>query len=458
MEPAQHKNRVERFTLKPHGASVSANREIVVQGDNQFRPIDVALAPDGSLYFTDWVDRSYNVHGKGRIWRLRWIQDPPEHVVPPLSDAERRARLAASMPDWDALRSDDPFLHHAAMMGLTNSPLLTIDRLAALQNGRQRLGLLQAARRSRLSSDQHHALIEKALQDSDSSVRLYAVRWIADEGLTEFRQPLEKLLHDNDMAVALFLGVLAAIEWLDTGRVEPNRIAGESALVAALKDGSRPRLQSMALKGLPAGHEAVTTELLSALVMNPQVDAVVRQEAARSLATSEAQDANEARLAVASRVDIPPEIRADALAGVTSGADETRMALEQLAASESILVRKEAARVLSRSTNTKAESVGARPDPSDTSAWLNILDGPGNADAGWRVFFGRSAARCANCHRLDGRGADVGPDLTSIGLRMDRRRLLQSILQPSQEIGPRYVPWTVETEPATYSSACRWAS
>ena len=42
-----------------------------MRGGEDFRPVGIAAGPDGALYITDWVDRSYPVHGKGRIWRLR---------------------------------------------------------------------------------------------------------------------------------------------------------------------------------------------------------------------------------------------------------------------------------------------------------------------------------------------------------------------------------------------------
>ena len=77
--------RVERYELVPVGASFQARREIVVQGDENFRPVAFTEAPDGSLYFTDWVDKSYPVHGKGRIWRLSWKEKVTAHSVPGLS-------------------------------------------------------------------------------------------------------------------------------------------------------------------------------------------------------------------------------------------------------------------------------------------------------------------------------------------------------------------------------------
>ena len=45
----------------------------LVTGGDDFRPVSIAFAPDGSLYVTDWVDKSYPVHGKGRIWHISAI-------------------------------------------------------------------------------------------------------------------------------------------------------------------------------------------------------------------------------------------------------------------------------------------------------------------------------------------------------------------------------------------------
>lgn len=64
-------HRLERYTLKPRGASFSATMKPVVTGDQNFRPVGLAMAPDGSLFMSDWVDKSYPIHGKGRIWHLR---------------------------------------------------------------------------------------------------------------------------------------------------------------------------------------------------------------------------------------------------------------------------------------------------------------------------------------------------------------------------------------------------
>ncbi|HEY4261640.1 MAG TPA: PVC-type heme-binding CxxCH protein, partial [Schlesneria sp.] len=63
-------HRIDRFRLQPKGTSFTALPEPLITGGENFRPVGIATAPDGSLYFTDWVLRDYKLHGHGRIWRI----------------------------------------------------------------------------------------------------------------------------------------------------------------------------------------------------------------------------------------------------------------------------------------------------------------------------------------------------------------------------------------------------
>ena len=409
---------LERFTIKPHGASVRADREIVVQGDRQFRPVDVALAPDGALYFTDWVDRSYNVHGQGRIWRLDSQQPPTSASVPALSaelSAEEQRALDIREVDWEAIDSEDPFLHHVGMMTLRGSDLLAPSSLRQRESPRSRLAVLEAARRSELVESRRDELLRTALADVDSDVRIYALRWIADDRLGQFESDLDRLLRSDNLSTALFQVVVAAIEYLETGKVQRGKPAGERLLVDALRDASRPKLQALALKSLPLEHTAMKVALLEDLIRNSP-HAQVQREAARTLSVSPLEPASQLRTLLANDSRLKQTVRADIRAGI-------------------------------RKTDGETVEVGSKPPVEDLETWLKLTAGDGDADAGWRTFFGQQhSVRCANCHRWDGRGADIGPDLTGVGKRISRRRLLQAILTPSQEVGPRYVPWNVLTQ------------
>jgi putative heme-binding domain-containing protein len=54
---------------------------------------------------------------------------------------------------------------------------------------------------------------------------------------------------------------------------------------------------------------------------------------------------------------------------------------------------------------------------------------------GRRMF---AAATCFKCHRFDGQGGIIGPDLTGVGKRFDYKYLLESIIDPNKTISDQY--------------------
>jgi putative heme-binding domain-containing protein len=52
---------------------------------------------------------------------------------------------------------------------------------------------------------------------------------------------------------------------------------------------------------------------------------------------------------------------------------------------------------------------------------------------------------CPACHRIAGEGGDMGPDLSSVGVRSALRYLRQSIVDPNADIPPTYRTVTVTT-------------
>jgi putative heme-binding domain-containing protein len=54
-------------------------------------------------------------------------------------------------------------------------------------------------------------------------------------------------------------------------------------------------------------------------------------------------------------------------------------------------------------------------------------------------------AQCAKCHRFDGQGDSLGPDLTTVASRFTRRELVESIVHPSHIISSQYASKTIRT-------------
>jgi len=84
--------------------------------------------------------------------------------------------------------------------------------------------------------------------------------------------------------------------------------------------------------------------------------------------------------------------------------------------------------------------------PKDEAAWKKALEGKGDPAAGERLFFHPRGPRCFACHRVDGRGAAIGPDLSMICKALSREKLIESILTPSKEIAPQFTSWVIATK------------
>ncbi len=90
---------VRCYHLKPKGAGYDVDREdMVTSTDNWFRPSDVCVAPDGSVFIADWYDPGVGGHGmgdttRGRIYRL--APKGNKYSVPKVDLTNKEGTLAA---------------------------------------------------------------------------------------------------------------------------------------------------------------------------------------------------------------------------------------------------------------------------------------------------------------------------------------------------------------------------
>jgi putative heme-binding domain-containing protein len=95
-----------------------------------------------------------------------------------------------------------------------------------------------------------------------------------------------------------------------------------------------------------------------------------------------------------------------------------------------------AARPLLEQSQAEREAVAAR--------YQSTADRTGDSNKGREVF--RSV--CAKCHRLEGHGAEVGPNLLTVR-NQPKQALLRDILIPSESIAQGYEAYVVETAGGT---------
>lgn len=74
-----------------------------------------------------------------------------------------------------------------------------------------------------------------------------------------------------------------------------------------------------------------------------------------------------------------------------------------------------------------------------------LLAMTGDAGRGQQWFFGEKSAQCRNCHKAGGNGGEIGPALDGVGKRLTRTKLLESLLEPSKTLEPKWVTHVIET-------------
>ncbi len=78
-----------------------------------------------------------------------------------------------------------------------------------------------------------------------------------------------------------------------------------------------------------------------------------------------------------------------------------------------------------------------RPKTDHLAKWREALVG-GDAENGRRIFLTKTSVYCLRCHKVDGQGGEVGPELTGIAKKQPREYLLESIVEPNKQIAKGY--------------------
>lgn len=440
--------------LTPDSASFRARREEFVAG----KPLpltDVVVNPhDGALYFI--------VGGRGTqsaLYRVSYVgkeATAPVAVAPPTPSARLRRSLEALQAPgvgpaaidiaWPHLDSSDRYLRYAARVAIERQPpALWAPR--ALRESRPRAAseaLIALARvgDKALQPPLLQALARIDLQRQPAALQLPLLRaW--QLAFTRMGRPasavtarlaagLEPLFPHADLRVNRELAAL--LVYLDS----PTVVAKAVPLLDASRQATAGAgAEALASKALLARNEDYGDQVQVTLSSRPDRQQIALAYALRQAKTgwtpplrrryfewyarsADWNGGNSFRGFLAA-------MRKDALANTVSDAGE-RATLAQFSApvapTPAAAVPAIAGQGAGRSY-TVAEAAG-------------VIEGKLTARNFARGKALYTAATCSVCHRFNGEGGGVGPDLTQVGHRFSARDILESIIEPDKVVSDQY--------------------
>ncbi|MGE0758857.1 MAG: c-type cytochrome [Pirellulaceae bacterium] len=210
---------------------------------------------------------------------------------------------------------------------------------------------------------------------------------------------------------------------------EPTSNVGAHATALLLQRGELSRF----LVAAQGTDETLALKALSALSAAPDVDAITALQPLlldedRSVAVRVAvanlvgknRKGQEGLLELARRGQLPEALKftvANTLLGSASDA-----------------IREEAARYLSLPA-----SAGSEPLPPIAE----LMRMPGDRQRGKQIF--HTTGTCTKCHKVQGEGKDVGPNLSEIGSKLSKEAFFVAILDPSAGISHNYESYVAAT-------------
>ena len=472
-------HQIDYYPLTANGASYTTERVNVVTGGNHFRPTCITQVSPTKYYLTDWVFGSYEIHQRGRVWKLEidpvaaapWLKtELPKET--PNAQLARELRGDGSTYSFDQLlshaESEDAFVARAALDALSERTSNLSEELIASRSVAEQISLLLAIRKADPKNENWAGFF---LNSDSVDVRFQALRWISDEELKVFASEVDqRLTVAGDFRI--FEACLATRNSL-AGKANEG-VTDSKMLIAQLRDlETDPAVAANILRLIDPSAKTLGGALLDRLCKSDHPELI--QEVTRTLVARGDKGSVQRLIRIADNKSLPLQTRVDAISGISGLSTSGKTFLLQMASSYQREMREESLRSLRSAKLTdeqrsdlrklgyrfseSADLIDAildpvsikqgRPANTNTRAWkerLAAVAGLADLEAGRRLFHHQSIGACWKCHRHGGRGNVVGPDLSRISAAQKKDHVLESVLQPSKDVDPQYYPRMLITD------------
>jgi quinoprotein glucose dehydrogenase len=362
----------------------------------------------------------------------------------------------------DFLRDSDPKIVLEAARAINDVPIVeALPTLASLPL-KESLGapVLRRVLNANIRLGRPAALVAIAeSKDLPEPIRVEAMQALTDwaepsgrDRVVGLWRPIEKRDADTAaIALSTALGRLLA-DAPDALRKEVARAAGKlniqdagSALVGMVKDAARDSATRIeALRSLESLHDAKIDEAVATGLADD--DTAVRVAALGVLSKLSPEKAIPRLEAILKKGTVAERQGAFAILGAAKDPRADVILNQWLDALKTNKVPAEcrldlldaAGKRASEAIKIKLAAIErSRPLDDPLADYHDSLVG-GDANRGSVIFHEKAEAQCLRCHKIDGNGGEVGPELTGIGKRQPREYILESIVQPDKQIAENF--------------------
>ncbi|WP_182867288.1 PVC-type heme-binding CxxCH protein [Stieleria mannarensis] len=369
-----------RFNLRfeSDGAGYEGERveDLLSSSDMIFRPVDPKIGPDGAVWFGDWCN--------ALIGHMQYSQRDPNRD-------HTHGRV------YRLVNKNKPLLDIVDLTKLSESELL--DQLLVPEL-RTRYRVRRVLRDR--PQPQVFAAIADWIADTDDPQRLCEAMWIQESFRAVDADLIDRILASDD-----YRARAAAIHTVTN---EMLRIDAAHDYLAAATSDPHPRVRLEAVRGISFLETPDATELALSVTNHPMdywIDYTLEHTLnALEPAWSKAQKSDDF-LANSSEQAKAYFLRYQRMSG-PGGAAVVPLEI--------------------------ADDVDA--SPQDRNAAIKTLAGlrGGSAGLGEDVF----KQVCSACHQIGDLGKKFGPDLSDVGSRFDKEKIIRSIVMPNDEISKGY--------------------
>jgi putative membrane-bound dehydrogenase-like protein len=392
--------------------------EVIKASDKWFRPDDVAVAPDGALYVSDWYDpgvgghntndtgaKTHNWHTlRGRIFRVAPTGYKPS--IPPLDINTIPGQIAA-------LESPNLARRYLGYTKLAAGGVAAVKALnevySTSKNAFFRARALWLLARSKAGEQ----AVAKAMTDGDANIRVTAIRaahqikmdttkvvtqMLSDPSPAVLRELCLTLRYEpNDRAIPLLVKLADKYDGTDRWYLEAFGIGANDREAETLEAWQKSHTNKD-----PKSEEGITWRLKLDYPQTPEPPAGFGRRGGRGGPGTRPFGAG------------TQPVGANAVAMIPGGAPSTGPLMTK--------------------------------DGSPLPPITELVTMTGNATAGEKVYRNAAVANCIKCHQIGNEGGIVGPPLTTIAQKLTKAQIYDAVLHPSAEILMGYENWIVRTK------------